>query len=72
MPYFWQLKEAQQIAAFGAALRYLPAPIFGIISGLIIGNVLHFVDARSIMVATTVLSCILTVLMALINLKWPN
>ena len=64
-------QEVQHITALGAALRYLPAPLSAVISGLTVGNVLHFVDARSIVVVTTLLSCAPAILMALINIKWP-
>jgi nitrate/nitrite transporter NarK len=63
-------QEVQGLSALETALRFLPAPISGALTNIMIGLVVHRVQADWIVLTSTVISCVSPLLMAFINHNW--
>lgn len=63
-------QEVQGFNALETALRFLPMPLSGLLANLAMGLVLHRIRADWIVLATTVVSCVSPLLMALVDPSW--
>lgn len=66
--FFFQ--EIQHISPLGAALRFLPAPISGALTSIVVGLIVHRVRADWIVIMTTIPCAIASVLMAVAKPRW--
>lgn len=60
----------QQISPLGTALRFLPAPVSGALTNVVVGLIVHRVRGDWIVILTTVPCAIASLLMALVNPAW--
>ena len=68
LSFFFQ--DVQRLSALQAALRFLPAPISGVLINLIMGLIIHRVRADWIVITAPIISCIAPLLMAIVNPQW--
>lgn len=68
LSFFFQ--DAQRLSALQTALRFLPAPISGVLANLIMALIVYRVRADWIVITATIISCIAPLLMAVVNLRW--
>lgn len=66
--FFFQ--EVQGLSPLGAAIRFLPAPISGALTNVVVGLVVHRVRADWIVISTTIPCVIASVLMAVAKPSW--
>ncbi|EXK76869.1 hypothetical protein FOQG_18400 [Fusarium oxysporum f. sp. raphani 54005] len=60
----------QQLSATEASLRFLPAPIGGVLASVIVGLIVHRVCANTAIVISITVSCLSPLLMAIANPAW--
>ncbi|ORY11802.1 major facilitator superfamily domain-containing protein [Clohesyomyces aquaticus] len=63
-------QEVQEISALRASIQFLPAPIVGTFSNIVIGLLVHLVRADWLIVFGTGLTCLAALLMAVIQPEW--
>ncbi|KAL8857502.1 MAG: hypothetical protein Q9178_005997 [Gyalolechia marmorata] len=63
-------QEVQGLDALETALHFLPQPLSGLLANLAVGLVVHRIRGDWIILATTIISCISPLLMALIDPSW--
>ncbi|KAI9935121.1 hypothetical protein ASPWEDRAFT_162187 [Aspergillus wentii DTO 134E9] len=66
--FFFQ--EVQGISPLGAAVRFLPAPIAGALTNVVVGLIVHRVRADWIVIMTTIPCTIASILMAVAKPEW--
>ncbi|EFQ99064.1 integral membrane protein [Nannizzia gypsea CBS 118893] len=66
--FFFQ--EVQHLSPLDTALRFLPAPISGALTNVVVGLIIHRVRADWIVIITTILSGLAPVLMAVAQPSW--
>lgn len=66
--FFFQ--EVQKISPLGAAIRFIPAPISGALTNIVVGFIVHRVRGDWIVISTSVRTVVASVLMAIANPKW--
>lgn len=63
-------QNVQGISALGAAVRFLPMLISSIVGNIITGVIVHRFQANNIVGLATAISCIATLLMAIVRSQW--
>ncbi len=66
--FFFQ--DVQKISPLGAAIRFLPAPISGALTNVVVGFIVHRVRGDWIVSLTSIPTVVASVLMAIANPKW--
>jgi nitrate/nitrite transporter NarK len=66
--FFFQ--DIQDISPLGTALRFLPAPVSGALTNVVVGLIVHRVRGDWIVILTTVPCAIGSLLMAVVNPTW--
>ncbi|KAL9041624.1 MAG: hypothetical protein Q9180_001161 [Flavoplaca navasiana] len=62
--------EVQKISPLGAAIRFIPAPISGALTNVVVGFIVHRVRGDWIVISTSIPTVVASVLMAIANPKW--
>ena len=68
LSFFFQ--DAQRLSALQTALRFLPAPVSGLLANVIMAFIVHRVRADWIVITATIITCIAPLLMAVVNIRW--
>lgn len=63
-------QEVQNISPLGAALRFLPAPVSGAVTNVVVGLIVHRVRADWIVIMTGIFCAVASVLMAVAEPSW--
>ena len=66
--YFFQ--DVQHISPMGAALRFIPAPVSGALTNVVVGLIVHRVRGDAIVILTAIPTAIGSLLMAVADPKW--
>lgn len=69
LTFFWQ--DVQKLTAIETSLRFLPAPIMGMVTNLVIGLIVHKVPADWAANVASVLTTVAPLMMAIAQPQWP-